>query len=127
MEGLWANTYVFLIYVCFKIQLISISIGIFIFIHTHTHIYDLIVLVLQYIYILKAQIMFILSLILFQMLIDIFTSLYIDFNWNSFGIKMYFMFHLQLVSKSTIGILNFFFKWYQLFIFVNYNLISLVS
>ena len=43
--------------------------------------------------------MFMISLILFQMLIGIFTSLYIDFNLYLFGIKMYFMFHLQLYCK----------------------------
>ena len=41
------------------------------------------------------------------MLNSIFTSLCIDFNWNFFGIKIYFMLHLHLVSKSTIGILKF--------------------
>ena len=84
----------------------------------YIHIYDLIVLVLQYIYILKAQIMFMVSLNLFQMLIGIYTSLYIDFNWYFnwylFGIKMYFMFHLQLVSKIYYWYLKYFFKWYQL-------------
>ena len=85
---------------------------------------------LQYLYILKAQIIFMLSLILFQMLISIFTSFYIDFNWYFnwylFDIKEYFMFHFQLVSKSTIGILKFF-QVVPTFVFVNYYLISLVS
>ena len=67
----------FLIYVCFKFQLVSVSIDIFIFLYT---IYDLIVLALQYLYILIAKVMFMLSLILFQMLVGIFTSLCIDFN-----------------------------------------------
>ena len=97
-----------------------------VFSFSYIHIYDLIVLVLQYLYIFKVQIMFMLSLILFQMLIGIFTSLCIDFNWYLFGIKMYFMFHLQLVSKSTIGILKKNSSDTN-FCFVNYNLISLIS
>ena len=70
--------------------------------------------------------MFMLNLILFQMLIGFFTRLYIDLNWYLFGIKMYFMFHLQLVSKSIIGILKIFSSGTN-FYSVNYNLISLVS
>ena len=107
---------------------ISISFNFNWYIHFHTYIYMIwLCLFLQCLYFFKAQIMFMWSLILFQMLIGIFTSLYIDFNWYLFGINMYFMFHLQLVSKSTIGMLKFFLQMAPIFVLLNYYLILLIS